>query len=121
MRHVIIAIVGAMLGSAFFQYVNHAYGAEANKDQKEQMVCVSNEELDKMLPEKGYDILLNMTNEDGVVESIWTAGQSVIITAAVPNEKKSCLLAVMKDVTFNPKAIEEVWETYKKQTKQKDI
>ena len=62
-----------------------------------------------------------LENEDGVVESVWTAGQSVIITAAVPNEKKSCLLAVMKDVTFNPKAIEEVWENYKKQTKQKDI
>ena len=118
MRHVIIAIVSAMLGSAFFQYVNHAHSEEA---KKEEMVCVTNETLDKMLPEKGYDILLNMTNEDGVVESIWTAGQSVIITAAVPNEKKSCLLAVMKDVTFNPKAIEEVWENYKKQTKQKDI
>jgi hypothetical protein len=24
-------------------------------------------------------------------------------------------------VTYNPKAIEEVWETYKKQTKQRDI
>ena len=62
MRHVIIAIVSAMLGSAFFQYVNHAHGEEAKKDP---MVCVTNEELDKMLPEKGYDILLNMTNEIG--------------------------------------------------------
>ena len=121
MRHVIIAIVGALLGSAFFQYVNHAHSEEAKKDQKEQMICVTNEELDKMLTEKGYDILLNMTNDDGVVESLWTAGQSALITAAVPNEKKSCLLATMSKVTFNPKAIEEVWETYKKQTKQKDI
>ena len=92
--------------------VSFAHAEEAKKDP---MICVTNEELDKMLPAKGYDILLNMTNDDGVVESIWTGGQSIIITAAVPNEKKSCLLAVMKKVTFNPKAIEEVWETYKKQ------
>jgi hypothetical protein len=62
-----------------------------------------------------------MTNADGIVESVWTAGQSIIITAAVPNEQKSCLLTNMSKVTFNPKAIEEVWETYKKQTKQRDI
>ena len=120
MRHMMIFATVFTLSFGLTQYV---LGEEAKKEESknEQMVCVTNETLDKMLPEKGYDILLNMTNEDGVVESIWTAGQSVIITAAVPNEKKSCLLAVMKDVTFNPKAIEEVWETYKKQTKQKDI
>ena len=118
MRHIMIFVLFFMVGLNIPNIIK-VYGAEAPK--KDEMICVTNEELDKMLPEKGYDILLNMTNEDGVVESIWTAGQSVIITAAVPNEKKSCLLAVMKDVTFNPKAIEEVWETYKKQTKQKDI
>jgi len=116
LRHVGFFLLGFIPATLFNYY---AHSAEAPK--KEEMVCVTNETLDKMLPEKGYDILLNMTNEDGVVESIWTAGQSVIITAAVPNEKKSCLLAVMNKVTFNPKAIEEVWETYKKQTKQKDI
>lgn len=120
LRHVGFFLLGFVPAFAFSQYVIHAHGAEAPK-QEEKMVCVTNEELDKMLPEKGYDILLNMTNDDGVVESIWTGGQSIIITAAVPNEKKSCLLAVMTKVTFNPKAIEEVWETYKKQTKQKDI
>ena len=118
MRHVIIAVVGAMLGSAFFQYVNHANGAET---KKEDMICVENSVMEKTLVDKGYDILLNMTNENGVVESVWAAGQSIVITAAVPNEPKSCVLANMSKVTFNPKAIEEVWETYKKQTKQKDI
>ena len=120
MRHMMLFAAVFTVSFGLTQYV---LGEESKKSESknEQMVCVTNEELDKMLPEKGYDILLNMTNEDGVVESIWTAGQSVIITAGVPNEKKSCLLAVMKDVTFNPKAIEEVWETYKKQTKQKDI
>ena len=120
MRHIMIFAAVFTLSFGLTQYVS---GQETKKEdsKKEELVCVTNETLDKMLPEKGYDILLNMTNPDGVVESVWTAGQSVIITAAVPNEKKSCLLAVMKDVTFNPKAIEEVWENYKKQTKQKDI
>ena len=118
LRHLMIFLVSFSVTFGLSQYVHYAYGEEAKKDE---MICLTNAELDKMLSEKGYDILLNMTNPDSVVESVWTAGQSVIITAAVPNEKKSCLLAVMKDVTFNPKAIEEVWETYKKQTKQKDI
>ena len=115
MRHVIIAVMGFVLGSALFQYVNHAHSAET---KKEDMICLTNADLDKTMTEKGYDILLNMTNSEGVVESIWTAGQSIAITAAVPNEQKSCLLATMSSVTYNPKAIEEVWETYKKQTKQ---
>ena len=38
MRHVIIAVVGAILGSAFFQYVNHAHGEvwETYKKQTKQ-------------------------------------------------------------------------------------
>ena len=108
-----------MLGILLALGVTFAIAAEEPK--KDPMICVTNAELDKTMTEKGYDILLRMTNDDGVAESIWTAGQSIIITAGVPKEDKSCLLAVMKDVTFNPKAIEEVWETYKKQTKQRDI
>lgn len=113
-----------MLGILLALGVSFAIAAEAPKKEepkKDEMICVSNTELDKIMTEKGYDILLNMTNPEGVVESVWTAGQSIIITAAVPNEQKSCLLANMSKVTFNPKAIEEVWETYKKQTKQRDI
>jgi len=120
MRNVIIMLVSFVAGSFLFQYLNHAHGAEAPK-QEEKMVCVTNEELDKIMVSKNYDIMLNMTNPDGVVESIWTGGQTIVITAAVPNEKKSCLLATMTKVTYNPKAIEDIWETYKKQTKQKDI
>ena len=114
MKYVMIFVV------CFFAGLSFAKEAP-KKEENTDIVCVTNAELDKMMVEKGYDILLNMTNENGVVESVWTTGQSIVITAAVPNEKKSCLLANMKDVTYNPKAIEEVWETYKKQTKQKDI
>ena len=89
--------------------------------QKEEMVCTKNEELQKIMHDKGYEILLNMTNSDGVVQTLWVAGQSALITAAVPKQDNSCLLATMKDVTYAPFTIEGIWENYKKQTKQKDI
>lgn len=122
MRHMMIFLMsfGITLGVSQFLHAN-AKERMDGKQNPEKLVCVGNAELDKMMVEKGYDILLNMTNEEGVVESVWTSGQSIVITAAVPKEQTSCLLANMKNVTYNPKAIEEVWETYKKQTKQKDI
>ena len=112
MKYVMIFVLCFFAGLSF---------AKETPKPEENLLCVSNEELDKTMVAKGYDILLNMTNENGVVESVWTSGQSIVITAAVPNEKQSCVLANMSKVTYNPKAIEEVWETYKKQTKQKDI
>lgn len=117
-RHIMIFVVFCMIG-ATLPHVIMAKSAEAPK--KDEMVCLTNADFDKTMVEKGYDILLTMKNNDGTVESIWTGGQSIAITAAVPNQDKSCLLAMMKEVTFNPKAIEEIWETYKKQTNQKDI
>lgn len=119
LRHVGFFLLGFVPAFAFSQWAHQAHGEEVK--QEEKMICVSNEELDKIMVSKNYDIMLNMTNSDGVVESIWTGGQTIVITAAVPNEKKSCLLATMTNVTYNPKAIEDIWETYKKQTKQKDI
>ena len=113
MKYIMIFLVSFLVASAIAK--------EAPKKEEENLVCVTNAELDKNMVDKGFDILLNMTNENGVVESVWAGGQTIIITAAVPNEQKSCLLATMNKVTYNPKAIEEVWETYKKQTKQKDI
>lgn len=122
LRHVAYFLAGFIPATLFNLYADHARSAEApKKDENEKMICLTNADLDKTMTEKGYDILLNMTNSEGIVESIWTSGQSIAITAAVPNEQKSCLLATMTKVTYNPKAIEEVWETYKKQTKQRDI
>lgn len=95
--------------------------SEETPKTDDKMLCLSNADLDKTMTEKGFDILLNMKNADDVVQSVWTSGQQIIITAAVPNQDKSCLLVTMSNVTFNPKAIENIWETYKKQTNQKDI
>ena len=117
-RHIVCFMIGFVPAVLFNIYADNAKSAEAKKDD---MICLSNKDLDKTMVEKGYDVLLTMKNEEGVVESVWTGGQSIAITAAVPNQDKSCLLAMMKDVTFNPKAVEEIWETYKKQTSQKDI
>ena len=100
-------------------FLNSVHAKEAPK--KPEMTCVSNAELDKIMTEKNYDVLLQMTNSEGVVETVWAGGRFIAITAGVPNQDKSCLLAQMTNVTYNPKAIEETWETYKKQTKQKDI
>ena len=112
-----------MLGILLALGVSFAFANTPTKTEpkKDEIVCIDNTELDKTMVEKGFDILFNMTNNNGVVESVWYGGNSIVITAAVPNEKKSCFLAAMSNVTYNPKSIEEIWETYKKQTKQRDI
>ena len=122
MRHVIIAIVSAMLGSAFFQYVNHAHGAEA---KKEELPCADNKDIEKIMNDKGYALLLNMTrkddNKDGIIETVWIGGQNIVVTATVPKGETSCLIANMGNVIVNPETVEAIWNNYKKQTKQKDI
>ena len=120
MKNVIIAFVSVFIGISASQLIIHANAKEAEK-KEDNLVCISNAELDKTMQDKGYTILLNMTNENKVVETVWVSGQTISITAAVPNEDKSCLLAMMDNVTYNPNAIEGIWEVYKKQSKQKDI
>ena len=114
MKNVIIAFISALL-------VTSAVAKEAPKKEEEKLVCVTNAELDKTMKEKGYGVLLSMTNDNNVVETIWAGGQSIMITASVDKQDTSCLIASMKDVTYNPNAIEQIYEIYKKQTKQKDI
>lgn len=123
MRHVIIMLVSFVLGSAAFQYVNHAHSEEAPK--KEELPCASNKDIEKIMNDKGYTLLLNMTrkedNKDGIIETLWVGGINAAITATTPKGETSCLIASMSNVIVNPNAIEEIWENYKKQTKQKDI
>ena len=116
MKNIMVAFLSALL-------VTSAVAKERmdGKDNPEKLVCVTNAELDKTMKDKGYGVLLTMRNENKIVETVWVTGQSITITAGVPNEDKSCLLAMMDDVTFNPTAIEQIYEIYKKQTKQKDI
>lgn len=113
MKYVMILLASFLAISAFAK--------EAPKKEEEKLVCVTNAELDKTMKEKGFGVLLTMRNDNKIVETVWVSGQSITITAGVPDQDNSCLLAVMDDVTFNPTAIEQIFEIYKKQTKQKDI
>lgn len=115
MKYVMILLASLFLTSAY------AKERIDNKASEEKLVCVTNAELDKTMKEKGYGVLLSMTNDNGVVETVWAGGQSIMITASVDKQDTSCLIAAMKDVTYNPNAIEQIYEIYKKQTKQKDI
>ena len=114
-------MAAALTGCLLAVPLTWATAKDAPKKEEEKLVCVTNAELDKTMKEKGYGVLLNMTNDNGVIETIWVGGQSIMITAAVEKQDTSCLLASMKDVTYNPNAIEQIYEIYKKQTKQKDI
>lgn len=87
----------------------------------EKLVCDKTAVIEKTLEEKGYVHLLNMTNNDNVVESMWIGGQSATIVAQVPGQDTTCLLAVMSKVTYNSDVINEMYKNMEKQTKQKDI
>jgi hypothetical protein len=104
-------------------FASTANATEAPK--QEELPCADNKDIEKIMADKGYVLLLNMTrkedNKEGIIESLWVGGAVAVITATTPKGETSCLIANMGNVIVNPNAIEEIWETYKKQTKQKDI
>lgn len=87
----------------------------------EKLVCDKTDVMEKTLEEKGYVHLLNMTNNNDVVESMWIGGQSATIIAKVPGQDTSCFLAIMSKVTYNSDVINQMYKNMEKQTKQKDI
>lgn len=119
MRNYLMALAAFLV---IFTFVNWKANAET---KKEELPCASNKDIEKIMNDKGYALLLNMTrkedNKDGIIESVWIGGENIVITATVPKGDTSCLMANMGNVIVNPNAIEEIWENYKKQTKQKDI
>lgn len=119
MRYTTAILLGCLLPLSFT--LATAKERMDGKKTEDNLICIANPELDKTMKEKGYGVLLTMRNENKIVETVWVTGQSIMITAAVPEIDKSCLLASMDDVTFNPTVIEQIFEIYKKQTKQKDI
>ena len=97
--------------------------AEAKTEEtktEEKLVCEKTDDVTKKMNDKGFYHLLNMTNDNDVVETIWIAGTAVIITAQTGDS--SCILASMKDVIYNPDTLKGLVNAYEKQTgKQKDI
>lgn len=83
----------------------------------EKVLCDEPSKMEAVLSEKGYYHLLDMKNENGVTEQLWTGGRSMVITAN--KDKKICLLSQADDVTYNPYTIEKIIEAYKKS--QKDL
>ena len=102
--------------------VSFAYADEKKKDDAP---CAKNAEIEKVMQDKGYSLLLNMTrnedNKEGIVESLWIGGSDAVITATLPKGEVSCFVTSMKNTIINPLTVEMIWENYKKQTKQKDI
>lgn len=82
-------------------------------------VCEKMDKITEIMKGKNYFHLLNMENADGVVQSIWVGGTSLIVTAQKGDE--SCLLTVMDGVTYNPDTLKSLVEVYKKQTSEKDV
>lgn len=121
MKFITAALTGCLLAVS----INWATAETKTPSKKEEMPCAKNVDIEKIMTEKGYSLLLNMTrkenNKDGIIESLWIGGQSAIITATVPNADSSCLVTNMEGVVINPYTVEQIWETYKKQNKQKDI
>ena len=105
------------LGASF------AIAAEAPKEapkKEEKNVCVKTEDIQKVMNDKGYFTLLNMTNKNKVIETVWIAGTTVVITAQ--DDKDSCVLAMLDDVVYNPDTLQGLLKAYEsQQKKQKDI
>ena len=119
LRQVGFFLLGFIPATLFNYY---AHGAEV---KKEELPCADNKDIEKIMSDKGYSLLLNMTrkegNKEGVIETVWIGGTNIVVTGTVPKGETSCMIATMGNVIVNPNAIEEIWNNYKKQTKQKDI
>lgn len=119
-----IVVGGLTLGLLALPFTwSASLGAPTKKDEPKtdnKIVCEKTESAIKMMNEKGFFHLLNMTNKDGVVENIWISGQDIVITAQT--EDNTCMLAFMKDVTYNPDTLQGLVKAYEMQKgKQKDI
>jgi hypothetical protein len=103
-------------------FASQSLAAEA---KKEELPCADNKDIEKIMNDKGYSLLLNMTrkddNKEGIIETMWIGGTNIVITATTPKGEASCLIATMGNVIVNPNTVESIWENYKKQTKQKNI
>ena len=90
--------------------------------QEEKLVCDKKENIAKTFEDKKFFSLLNMTNENKVVETVWISGTTIAITAAVPDNDQVCLLAMMSDVVYNSDTIQGLNKVFEQQlNKEKGI
>jgi hypothetical protein len=97
-----------------------AYAKEAPKQDK--LICDKKENVIKTFNDAKFFPLLNMTNKEKVVETIWISGSNIALTATVPNEDNICLLAMMTDVVYNSDTVEGLYKVFEAQlNKEKGI
>ena len=90
---------------------------KTDKSNENELACTQSKTMEKILNEKGYHHLLDMS-QDKVTESLWIGGKSMIATAQVPDKPDiSCLLSTFKDVTLNPVTITSIYEVLQKSQK----
>lgn len=100
-----------VVGYGISQLIVRAHGEEVTK-----MICDEPSKIESVLSEKGYFHLLDMKNENGVTEQLWTGGRSMVITAN--KDDKICLLSTAGEVTYNPITLQKIIEVYKKSQKE---
>ena len=120
MRKINYILTTLLVGSLVMGTIPSIADTKTESKAQENMVCVKTSELAKIMEQKGLFSLMNMTNDNGVVETVWITGQSVMITAQ--NKEDSCMLAMMKDVVYNPDTLQGLVKAFEsQQKKQKDI
>lgn len=121
LKYVSLFITAFFLTYAYFHSVGHA-APKAPAKQEEKLVCDKKETVIKTFGDAKFFPLLNMTNKEKVVETIWISGTSIALTATVPNEDTICLLAMMTDVVYNSDTVEGLYKVFEAQlNKEKGI
>jgi hypothetical protein len=108
MKHIIATLF--LIGMAASAYAVSPY------PEKAKPICDEPAKIESGLREKGYFHLLDMKNEQGAVEQLWSGGREMVITAIQDNQV--CLVAAATDVTFNPKTLSMIVDIYKKSQKE---
>lgn len=85
--------------------------------KKDDILCGPSKAMEDVLGEKGYRHFLDMTAENGIVETLWIAGPSIVVSAQ-KDEKTSCFVTKFKTVTLNPKTIEAIYNVLNKTQKE---
>lgn len=103
-------------------FASLAMAKDQPKKTEPEPVCGAKAAMEQAMDKQGFYELLNMTNKEGVTETIWIGGnREIIITATIPNVDKSCLLASMVNVIYNSETVDALFKAMEKFTKQKEI
>ena len=96
--------------------------AKTTPKKEELPICDKKENVLKLMEDSKFFSLLNMTNKEGVVETIWISGTSIAITTNPPKSEMTCLIAMMSDVVYNSDTVTGLYKVFEAQlNKEKGI